>query len=426
MNTDRLGVRVCTSIMAAAAGLLLWFPVQAAQVPCTPSVGFSRCVRITYAGVDQAFTIPASITRVQVKAWGAGGGGGDRGGAFQFGTGGGGAYASGTLTVVPGDVLTVVVGQAGLPRSTAPTYGGGGGGGANLGDFRVGASGGGRSAIRLAGADVLTAAGGGGSAAASTIRVAAGAGGQDAITGNGCVIPARAGSAVAGGRRALGGPGAVVVEGTDGSALQGGTGGVSPSGNSGSGGGGGGGFFGGGGGHGQRDPGTCQDSSGAGGANFAAPAVTAAVLTTGNLQTPANAADALRGAGIGNGAVGLAAGGNGEVIVQWQINSSLSVTKTNTPAAGAQDQTGDTVAAGDTTVYSIVVGNAGPNDVSDVILKDPASPNLNCTQVSCSASGNAVCPVAPSIAALQSPAGLTLPSLPVAGRLEIRVTCRVL
>lgn len=382
-------------------------------------------MRITYSGNDQVFVVPNSITRIHIKAWGGGGGGGDRGGAFQFGTGGGGGFASGALNVASGQAIGIIVGQGGIQRSSAPTYGGGGPGGINLGDFRLGASGGGRSAIRIGGVELLTAAGGGGSASASTIRVAAGAGGQNAITGNGCVIPAQAGSTTAGGTRAQMAAGQTGELGTDGIAFAGGSGGRSPTGNSGGGGGGGAGYFGGGGGAGQTNPATCQDSSGAGGSNFADATISAAVLSAGNLETVAAAGDVHHAAGIGAGAVGLAQGGNGEVVIQWLVTADLSVSKTNTPNAGANDQAGDTVVRGQSTTYSIVVSNAGPNDATNAVLTDPAQANLNCTQVTCTAHGAAVCPASPTIAALQSASGLVLPSIPSGDWLTFLVTCQV-
>lgn len=58
------------------------------------------------------WTAPAGVTSVDVQAWGAGGGGADdsmRGG----GGGGSGAFASATLTVVPGTTYTVTVGTGG-------------------------------------------------------------------------------------------------------------------------------------------------------------------------------------------------------------------------------------------------------------------------------------------------------------------------
>ena len=92
--------------------------------------------------------------------WGAGGGGGLSGG------GGAGCYVQGVLTVIPGETLTIVVGEGGgnKQRSFGKTYGGGGqGGGPDNGRSDTPASqGGGRSAIVRSSTDLVTAAAGGG------------------------------------------------------------------------------------------------------------------------------------------------------------------------------------------------------------------------------------------------------------------------
>lgn len=107
--------------------------------------------------------------------------------------------------------------------------------------------------------------------------------------------------------------------------------------------------------------------------------------------------------------------------------ADVSVTKTNTPGVnGNVDQAADTVVQGSTITYGIVVSNAGPNAANGTVLRDPAPTNLNCTTVTCgSATGGAVCP-AVSIAALQSPGGIVIGTLPVSGSLIFNVTCSVL
>lgn len=104
-----------------------------AQVACTPSAGFNQCVRVTYSGGDQNFTVPAGISSLKVTIWGGGGG-----------------YTNlDNLAVTPGQLLTVRVGQGGLTSSMVTTYGGGGAGGRSgtLGvPNRMGSSGGGGGA----------------------------------------------------------------------------------------------------------------------------------------------------------------------------------------------------------------------------------------------------------------------------------------
>jgi hypothetical protein len=124
--------------------------------------GISQTTDFGYTGGDQTYTVPAGVTKVQVRLWGAGGGGGNENNSS---VGGGGAYVIGYLDVTPGEVLTVMVGQGGLYNSTTngTVYGGGrASGGDNSG------WGGGRSAICRGTPTVLAnnivVAGGGGDA----------------------------------------------------------------------------------------------------------------------------------------------------------------------------------------------------------------------------------------------------------------------
>lgn len=97
------------------------------------------------------FMVPKGVTAITVKAWGGGGAGGGGGTSGAGGDGGGAAFARGTLSVTPGEILTVHVGGGGT--------GGVGAGGRNSGD---GGSGGGRSAILRGTTHLVVAAGGGG------------------------------------------------------------------------------------------------------------------------------------------------------------------------------------------------------------------------------------------------------------------------
>lgn len=45
---------------------------NAAQVNCTADAGYTNCVRFTYSGADQTFTVPAGAISLNVRAWGAG------------------------------------------------------------------------------------------------------------------------------------------------------------------------------------------------------------------------------------------------------------------------------------------------------------------------------------------------------------------
>src|ERR1035437_7659720 len=72
------------------------------------------------------FTAPCGVTSVTVQCWGGGGGGGGVAtiAAAASGGGAGGSYTSSTVTVIPGNTYTVVVGVGG----TGGTATGGNGG----------------------------------------------------------------------------------------------------------------------------------------------------------------------------------------------------------------------------------------------------------------------------------------------------------
>jgi uncharacterized repeat protein (TIGR01451 family) len=93
--------------------------------------------------------------------------------------------------------------------------------------------------------------------------------------------------------------------------------------------------------------------------------------------------------------------------------ADLSITKTDgTP----------TVNAGTTHTYTIVVSNAGPSAADGAIFQDPATANVTVTNVSCgSPTGGAVCPVAPTVVAMQG-AGIAIPTLPNGGSVTFSVT----
>jgi hypothetical protein len=85
---------------------------------------------------------------------------------------------------------------------------------------------------------------------------------------------------------------------------------------------------------------------------------------------------------------------------------------------------------GNPTTYSIAIANdtgillssAGGNPA---VFRDPAVANLTASSVTCSASGGAICPVAPTVAAMQSAGGIAIPSLPDGGAVTFSVTAAV-
>jgi hypothetical protein len=119
---------------------------------CDDDVVVAPCAAMTY-------TVPAGVTRLAVKLWGAGGSGGGTTLGNPPSRGGGGGFAAGTLVVTPGEGLTVIVGCGGI-FGDATAFGGGGAGGTYGGNYVGG--GGGRSAIRRGEVELITAGGGGG------------------------------------------------------------------------------------------------------------------------------------------------------------------------------------------------------------------------------------------------------------------------
>jgi len=124
-------------------------------------------------GKDQTWTVPAGVTQIEVKLWGAGGAGDNYFGTSAiYQNGGGGGFATGIINVTSGEKLTIIVGAGGLPGAGAGAYGGGGGK-----ENGMGGRGGGRSAILRDGLDIVTAGGGGGGGGSGCENDASGGGG---------------------------------------------------------------------------------------------------------------------------------------------------------------------------------------------------------------------------------------------------------
>jgi len=108
------------------------FTVQAATTNATVSRAFSITVNapvtqtFTYTGSDQDFTAPAGVNAINIEMWGAGGGQGNISGWSGGGNAGAAGYASGNVTVTPGNAYKIVIGQAGQAANNARKYGGGG------------------------------------------------------------------------------------------------------------------------------------------------------------------------------------------------------------------------------------------------------------------------------------------------------------
>ena len=257
-----------------------------------------------YTGGPQTFVVPPGVTSITVTATGASGG-----------AGGWGATVQTTLAVVPGEVLTVVVGGQGTYGASGPAAGGYNGGG-STGTIAT-YSGGGASDVRRAGTStgdylssrnaLVVAAGGGGNFATNGVSN----GGNGGTPSPGATGGAGTGGYLPGGGATSSGPGA---GGSGFNAGSNGTGGTSNPG-----GGGGGGYYGGGG---AGSPGSASGFSGGGGGG------SSFVTSSGSSATSYSQAT-----GAGNGAVSITTGASlpsptlsGANIVgvpgTWQVNGA--------------------------------------------------------------------------------------------------------
>jgi len=126
-----------------------------------------------YTGADQLLTVPANVTSMTVKCWGAGGAD-DLPGHPVVLKGGVGAYAKATFTVTPGDQFMVVVGQGVHGKYGVRPYGFAGAGSTDFHQL----NGGGLSGIFTGNTPVLATD-------ASRARLIAGGGGAAGQSGNG-------------------------------------------------------------------------------------------------------------------------------------------------------------------------------------------------------------------------------------------------
>ncbi|MBI3500623.1 MAG: PKD domain-containing protein [Bacteroidetes bacterium] len=333
-------------------------------------------------GGTQTYTVPAGVCQIQIKAWGGGGGGGGVD-SYVGGTGGGGSYATVTINVAPGDVLTIYAGCLGIGGIGCTTNPGGGGGwgygnGGNGGAAGPvpcsgpGGGGGGSSGVRLNGVPVIVAAGGAGGGGGGC-NSAGGAGGAGGINGSSTACGAGGGTASSSGS-------------------PNGNTGTSHTADGGGGGGGGGGYVNGGNGGGVPPVGPscgigdCGAAGGGGGDSFG-------TITLGSGATPGNSADPDLCAGCAQGGGSQANGTSGfvklfsipavSVTVAGQnilCNGQCTGTAAATPLCGTvpysylwnNGQTAQTATGLCAGTYSVTVTDAvGSTAVNTVTITQP-------------------------------------------------------
>ncbi|SCX73162.1 hypothetical protein [Variovorax sp. EL159] len=396
----------------ALPALLLSAPATAALVACTPEPGYNTCTQVTYSGGNQTFTVPTGVSAVFIKAWGAGGGGPNTSYYTAQRGGGGGGFASGTLTVTAGSSLGIRVGQGGRVNDTGNPYGGGGAGG-NGASISRGASGGGLSGVFTSttsftqGTARLIAGAGGGSSPGADVGTPSGAGGGGLVGGSdGTTASGKGGTQSAGGAAGSGGS-CNVASATAGSALQGGRGASTNQNQNEGGGGGGAGYYGGGGGICQ---GTDPNGMGGGGSSYLASALSGAGTESGSNSpadntggAAANTDDPQYVAGIAVGGGGDASGGNGLVVLQYNVPAPvLALSKT------AQA----TVTPGGAITYTLSLTNNGTAATgTTVIVRDQLPPGVIATAATRGTNVSAVsCGTLPSAAGALLTCTMTLPA----------------
>jgi Bacterial Ig-like domain (group 3)/Glycine rich protein len=195
INSPTLRRQAAATTLAVAALGLAALP-SASAAPASSCSSGTCTVSFAVTGAPETWTVPAGVTTLNVTLAGASGGVG----AILGHLGGTGGEATATVTVTPGEVLGVVVGDIGTngraldsDESVFSPGGYGGGGTGTPGEVTSGAGGGGGTFLaRLDGAQ-------------TTFLLVAGGGGG----GNGCAAGG------AGGAAAAGGDGGSILDGLD-------------------------------------------------------------------------------------------------------------------------------------------------------------------------------------------------------------------
>ncbi len=289
-----------------------------------------------FGGLEQAFVVPTACQSIEVKAWGAGGGGSGYGDPLT--AGGAGGFVRTRISVTPGETLIIRVGHGGfsaahqavvctsqpsycdgIPRTWPfEIYGGGG-----KGAFRTSGNGGGASSVLRSQTELVVVGGGGG--AGSYSELSGGAGGGDLAEG-GLPLSLDSGQGYHGGR----GGSLITYGGLGGGSSQagsrgsGGNGG-DPTNSEGDlfagGGGGGGGYWGGGGGAGSRTGFHYGSGGGGGGCSYVSESALANERGSGRIPPQMSDSDYLPYVGTGgwdgHPVDRLGNGGDGLIVITW-------------------------------------------------------------------------------------------------------------
>ncbi|ATE72267.1 DUF11 domain-containing protein [Lysobacter capsici] len=139
---------------------------------------------------------------------------------------------------------------------------------------------------------------------------------------------------------------------------------------------------------------------------------------------------ACTGAADTNPADGLSVGAADTAIVCTYTNThrstDLSITKTNTPAAGPLDQAGDTVNAAQTTTYTLVATNNGTSSITGAVVRDAPTAGITCASGNpVTITGNGVPPGSFTVADLTGAGGIVLATLATGQSATLSFDCQV-
>ena len=173
------------------SGILLLFILSLSINKSSSQITLLSKETFNFSGADQTFTVPACVSKIKIKIWGAGGGGSFYNG--QNAGAGAGGYVEGELAVNEGELFSIMVGEGGACDGTVDgvSYGFGG----KYSSLNYGGFGGGLSGFFTGTAPViqtdlsrglLIAGGGGGSERdATNTNCTSGGQGGDVVFGGG-------------------------------------------------------------------------------------------------------------------------------------------------------------------------------------------------------------------------------------------------
>lgn len=126
MNNSRISQKALSLALSCAVVVSLFQPLAVSAA--TPAPTITVIDTVTTPGTA-TWTVPADVTEIRVKTWGAGGSGGSGASSTSHvlggGGGGGGGYAQADIVVTPGQTFTTVIGRGGVSSESGAGRSGG-------------------------------------------------------------------------------------------------------------------------------------------------------------------------------------------------------------------------------------------------------------------------------------------------------------